>query len=424
MLGNRTLAGVYHGIIEKARIDNGVMWAQVHIPAFDTPTSKFVTRWARFTIPWGTFNYGIWGSPHKGEHVLVAFEDGDPERPWIIGYIPNPQEGFTEMPPEFVNDDYADKTPFEGQRDDPPGEKQPINPAFIAKSRLWQQYFLLHDKLKRVVIRVCDTGGGECPNLPGQEKPAIELGELAMHNVLLGDLFMILYNRHRHKYVMPGPFLSGPPIEEDQIKCEEHLSHVVYVIRDPWDQPPSPRALAMREVGQQLLGSGGGGGAGGGGTGGSGEGLGETVRNIVETATKFCSDPAGCIGDMAKSVGLPGDVIEEGVRLVGNLIGPLFDAAKKIAKSVGYEIPDVKNLCDMAQALADGNLGEVLVKAVPMALSAIGIPTTVIDGVISVANGLMELGKSLNDVVKAVGEAFGAQGLAALAGCLCSAFGG
>jgi hypothetical protein len=36
----------------------------------------------------------------------------------------------------------------------------------------------------------------------------------------------------------------------------------------------------------------------------------------------------------------------------------------------------------------------------------------------------MEIGKNLNDVVKAVGEAFGAQGLAALAGCLCSAFGG
>jgi hypothetical protein len=423
MLGNRTLAGVYHGVIEKARIDNGVMWARVHVPALDTPTSKFITRWARFTIPWGTFNYGIWGSPHKGEHVLVAFEDADPERPWIIGYIPNPQEGFAEMPPEFVNDDYADKTPFEGQRDDPPGEKQPINPAFIAKSPQWQQYFLLHDKLKRVVIRVCDTGGGECPNLPGQEKPAIELGELAKHNVLLGDLFMELYNRHRHKDVLPGPFLSGPPIEDDQIKCEEHLSHVVYVIRDPWDQPPSPRAQAMREVGQQLLGSSSGG-AGGGGTGSGGEGLEETVRNIVETATKFCSDPAGCIGDMARSAGLPGDVIEEGVRLVGNLIGPLFDAAKKIAKSVGYEIPDVQDLCGMAQALADRNLGEVMVKAVPMALSAIGIPTGVVDGVIGVAKGLMDLGKSTNDIVKAVGEAFGAQGLAALAGCFCSAFGG
>jgi len=430
MLGNRSLMGVYHGVIEKARIDNGVMWAKVHIPALDSPHAMFITRWARFTVPWGTWDYGIWGSPHKGEHVLVAFEDGDPERPWIIGYIPNPQEGHAETPPEFTNDDYSDKTPMEGQRDDPPEKNPPINSSFIVKSRQWGQFFLLHDKLKRVVIRVCDDGGGECPNPPGVPTPKIELGELAKHNVLLGDLFMDLYNRHRHKDVEPGGGISGPPIPEDQIKCEEHLSHVVYVIRDPWDQPPSPRAKLMNEVGKRLLGraGGGGGGAGGGGGEGGGEGggagLGEIVQGIVQAATDFCSDPAGFVGNLARSVGLPGDVIEGAVNLLSNFIGPLFDAAKNIAKSVGFSIPDVKDLCSLAESLAEGNLGEVLVKAVPMALSALGIPPGIVDAVVATANALLEQEADLGKIAAAVGKAFGAEGLAALAGCLASAFGG
>jgi len=44
----------------------------------------------------------------------------------------------------------------------------------------------------------CDTGGGKRPNLPGQEKSTTEPEGLAEHDVLLGEFFLEIYNRHRH----------------------------------------------------------------------------------------------------------------------------------------------------------------------------------------------------------------------------------
>ncbi len=150
----RTAPGIYHGIIEEAMYQNGVMWARVWIPAWSNPVQKYITRWARVAIPWGTMNFGMWGSIHAGEHVWVAFEQADPDRPVIIGFVPMPQkvdeQGTTvvEMPPEFVNDCYTSKAPFTGKR-----VGGQINPAWIAKTP-GGQYFLLHDKTQRAIVRV------------------------------------------------------------------------------------------------------------------------------------------------------------------------------------------------------------------------------------------------------------------------------
>ena len=158
--------GIYHGVIERARYDNGVMWARVWIPAWSNENLKYITNWARVSVPWGTYNFGTWGSIHAGEHVWVAFEQADPERPVVIGFIPMPQvvneegKNAIEMPPELVNDCPYDKAPHTDKRDDPPSEgTQPINSAWIVKTPLEQQFFLLHDKMKKVVLRVSDSSG-------------------------------------------------------------------------------------------------------------------------------------------------------------------------------------------------------------------------------------------------------------------------
>jgi hypothetical protein len=57
------------------------------------------TAWARMTTPSAGGGRGIMFMPEKGDEVLVAFEHGDPERPYIIGALWNgvdsaPRQGF------------------------------------------------------------------------------------------------------------------------------------------------------------------------------------------------------------------------------------------------------------------------------------------------------------------------------------------
>lgn len=400
--------GIYHGIIEKARYDNGVMWARCWIPSWSAGDRKYITRWARVSIPWGSRNYGTWGAPHVGEHVWVAFEEANPERPVVLGYIPMPQGDInpTEMPPEFVNDDYADKSPHTDQRDEKSTENPPINPAWITKSRDWQMYFLLHDKLKRIVLRAADSGGGECENKPGEPKPAIELGELAKHNVLLGDLFMNLYNDHRHRYECAelGVQETSPPRGKDCINCEEHLSHVVYVIRDPWDQPPSEQTLRMVQVGRELMSAG------------------DAAKNIAD----FCEDPAGFVCSTACRAGVPESVVEAGaenIRGCCGLVNGALNAANKLASSVGMELPDVEGIGEIIAAVSQGDigaaLGETAKNVLPMALATVGIPPVVTKGVLDIAESVMAGEDPLKATIGAAGKAFGADGLVAAA-ALCA----
>jgi len=59
------------------------------------------TAWARMTAPSAGGGRGIMFMPEIGDEVLVAFEHGDPERPYIIGALWNgvdgaPRQGFLE----------------------------------------------------------------------------------------------------------------------------------------------------------------------------------------------------------------------------------------------------------------------------------------------------------------------------------------
>ena len=59
------------------------------------------TAWARMTTPSAGGGRGFMFMPEKGDEVLVAFEHGDPERPYVIGALWNgvdsaPRQGFWE----------------------------------------------------------------------------------------------------------------------------------------------------------------------------------------------------------------------------------------------------------------------------------------------------------------------------------------
>ena len=51
--------------------------------------------WVRVASPWAGQQWGIIHIPRIGQEVLVAFEEGDPDRPIIVGSVYNAQN----MPP-------------------------------------------------------------------------------------------------------------------------------------------------------------------------------------------------------------------------------------------------------------------------------------------------------------------------------------
>jgi type VI secretion system secreted protein VgrG len=65
----------------------------------DESSGTSATAWARFTSPHAGANRGLMFLPEVGDEVLVGFEHGDPERPYVIGCVWN---GVDSAPREDI----------------------------------------------------------------------------------------------------------------------------------------------------------------------------------------------------------------------------------------------------------------------------------------------------------------------------------
>jgi len=72
---------------------------QVQLPLLVDPVSKNYAAWARMATLMAGNQRGTWFIPDKGDEVLVAFEGGDPRRPYVLGALWNGRE----MPPEQMD---------------------------------------------------------------------------------------------------------------------------------------------------------------------------------------------------------------------------------------------------------------------------------------------------------------------------------
>lgn len=68
----------------------------------DRPPSE----WCRVAQPWGGKAYGAMYIPRVGHEVLVAYEDGDPDRPVVVGSVYNP----AGSPPPYKTESDLDKS--------------------------------------------------------------------------------------------------------------------------------------------------------------------------------------------------------------------------------------------------------------------------------------------------------------------------
>ena len=92
--------GVYPGIVVNNRDPDGLGRLLVRMPTLFLDPGRDTLAWARVALPYAGPGYGMWLPPQIDDEVLVAFEAGDLERPWVIGRAWNgldlpPKDGTT-----------------------------------------------------------------------------------------------------------------------------------------------------------------------------------------------------------------------------------------------------------------------------------------------------------------------------------------
>lgn len=91
--------GVYPALVSDIADPDGQGRVQVTLPwSPDSAGSRYET-WARLATLMAGRNRGSWFVPDIGDEVLVAFEGGDPRRPYVIGALWN----GADEPPESMD---------------------------------------------------------------------------------------------------------------------------------------------------------------------------------------------------------------------------------------------------------------------------------------------------------------------------------
>jgi len=134
----KRLYGLYQGEVLRVRYHKGAAFIKAKIFCLsmmdaDKKEYPWVTAWAPIAfsgagaVAEGQNTYGVWFAPQVGDNVLIGFEQGLMGNPYCIGYFPH----FQDMPTEFDNDDYLDKTREEEDRERPAEDYPEINDAYL-----------------------------------------------------------------------------------------------------------------------------------------------------------------------------------------------------------------------------------------------------------------------------------------------------
>jgi uncharacterized protein involved in type VI secretion and phage assembly len=91
--------GVYVGLVTDIVDPDGQGRVKVKFPWLPSDGGDELDVWARWSTLMGGSNRGTWLIPDKDDEVLVAFEHGDPRRPYVIGSLWN----GSDSPPESMD---------------------------------------------------------------------------------------------------------------------------------------------------------------------------------------------------------------------------------------------------------------------------------------------------------------------------------
>lgn len=97
-LGGRWF-GIYPGLVSDIKDPNGSGRVKVTLPWSPDTGSDHYEAWARVATFMGGNNRGSWFIPDVNDEVLLAFESGDPRRPYVLGGLWN----GTDKPPQAMD---------------------------------------------------------------------------------------------------------------------------------------------------------------------------------------------------------------------------------------------------------------------------------------------------------------------------------
>ena len=88
--------GVYPALVSDVVDPDGQGRVKVKLPWSPDTGSDHYEAWARLAVPMAGNNRGTWLIPDVNDEVLVAFEAGNPTRPYVVGALWNGQDAGPE----------------------------------------------------------------------------------------------------------------------------------------------------------------------------------------------------------------------------------------------------------------------------------------------------------------------------------------
>jgi uncharacterized protein involved in type VI secretion and phage assembly len=95
------LYGVYIAIVTDVQDPEGMGRVRLRLPWTTDPDGVMYEAWARIATLMAGPDRGTWFIPEPDDEVLVAFEAGDPRRPFVVGALWN----GVDSPPETMDSD-------------------------------------------------------------------------------------------------------------------------------------------------------------------------------------------------------------------------------------------------------------------------------------------------------------------------------
>lgn len=91
---NNTISGIVTGIVKEIYDDK--FPGMVKVEFFMTDGTINVSDWVRVIVPYGGKNKGMYFMPDIGDEVAIAFEQGNIEKPYVIGCLWNKTDKIPE----------------------------------------------------------------------------------------------------------------------------------------------------------------------------------------------------------------------------------------------------------------------------------------------------------------------------------------